>query len=95
MHDIFRPKNRIAQVLYDAFQKEAKKREVRTVEEWKEAEIMAVWRAACFLAIANNLRTLSIDEVRDASDYASGSVDYGSKWAYKVLDKMREKDEFK
>ena len=44
--DIFRPRHQPAQMLYDAFQKEAEKRDKRDFKEWSEAEIQAVWKAA-------------------------------------------------
>jgi len=88
MRDIFRPHRNPAQLLYDVFQKEAKKRNERSVEEWLEAERQAVWRAARNYAQQYGLRIPLMEEVKKTEQYASGSVDYGAKWAYAITEYM-------
>jgi len=80
--DMFRPRSDPAQLLYDAFQAEAGNRKGRTVEEWLVAENAAVLRAAETWAARHGLTPPTLAQVQAASDYASGSVDYGAKWAY-------------
>lgn len=90
--DPFRPFNEPARTIYDAFQAEAAKRSTRTVEEWMEREVDAVWRAAVDYARQNGRRAPDLEEVQAAERHASGSADYGAQWAYALARKMsREK----
>lgn len=84
MKDIFRPKSEPALTLYKAFQAEAKFRNERSFEQWSQAEIEAVWRAARDYAQANNIRVPTVEEVAECERYALGSIDYGAKWAFQV-----------
>jgi hypothetical protein len=88
MSDIFKPRSEPAKTLYEAFQEESKNRKGRESEEWIFTERMAVWRAAMHYAQQHGLRVPSIEEVENAERYASGSVDYGAKWAYRVAGLM-------
>lgn len=87
--DFFRPWSEPARSIYDAFQAEAANREGRPFEVWHRAEIDAVWMASLVQAARHQLRALDRDEVVEAESYASGSADYGSKWAFAVVDRMR------
>lgn len=89
MRDVFQPTTEPARSIYAAFQEEAKKRNGRSVEEWVAAEIDAVHRASVLQSQALGLRVLNRIEVENAERYAMGSADYGAKWAYKVVDAMR------
>lgn len=89
MPDIFRPRHDPARSIYDAFQCEADKRKGRTVEEWMTAEREAVFREATHQAQKLGLRPPTIAEIISAENYASGSADYGAKWAYGVAEAMR------
>ncbi|HGP3143572.1 TPA: hypothetical protein ACLG1D_001178 [Pseudomonas aeruginosa] len=89
MRDVFQPTTEPARSIYAAFQAEAKKRESRSVEEWTSAEVDAVHREAVYQAQAHGLRAPSKEEIERAERYAMGSVDYGAKWAYSVVDAMR------
>jgi hypothetical protein len=88
MRDIFQPKTEPALSIYNAFQAEASKRNGRSVEEWLLAEREAVFQEADRQAKKLGLRSPSMKEIVDAENYASGSVDYGSKWAYGVARSM-------
>jgi hypothetical protein len=85
----FRPHQEPARSIHDAFQLEASKRKERALEVWIEAELQAVFAAARLAAERHGLRMLSLDEIKSAERYARGSADYGSKWAYTVVDSMR------
>lgn len=88
MHDIFQPRNEPALSIYNAFQDEAKKRKGRSVNEWVSAERNAVFREAVHQAQKLGLRVPTMGEIEAAERYAMGSADYGSKWAYGVVDAM-------
>ena len=75
--------------IYDAFQKEAENRRERSIEEWQAAEREAVMREAAIQAARFGFRTPTLKEVERAEIYACGSVDYGAKWAYRLVDIMR------
>jgi len=90
MRDIFEPRQEPARSIYKAFQAEAEKRNERTLDEWMEAEKDAVHREAVFQAQRLGMQAPSMQQVADAERYARGSVDYGSKWAYGVVEPMRE-----
>lgn len=86
--DPFRPYRESARSIYDAFQAEAANRKGRSIEEWMEAERQAVYREAMHQAGILGLRAPSIEEVVRAECCAAGSVDYGAKWAYGVVEAM-------
>jgi len=89
-YDPFRPRQEPARSIHDAFQLEASKRKGREIEVWIGAELEAVFEAARLAAGQHGLRPLSMEEIKTAERYARGSVDYGSKWAYTVVDAMRQ-----
>ena len=90
MKDIFRPRTEPARTLYDAFLAEAKHRAGRDFEEWHNAELNAVHDAARKYAEAHGTTAPTFEQVCAADAYASGSADYGSKWAYQVADIMQQ-----
>jgi len=90
MRDVFQPNAEPARSIYGAFQAEAKHRSDRSVQEWTAAEIDAVHREAALQAQAYGLRAPSREEVERAERYAMGSADYGAKWAYTVVEAMRQ-----
>jgi len=77
-----------ARSIYDALQREASKRNERTVEEWLAAEPDAVLREAIFQAHKLGLKPPSMQEVQHAERLASGHTDYASKWAIGVAEAM-------
>lgn len=89
--DIFRPKSNQAQAIYDAFQKEASLRAYRKPDEWKSYERYAVLNAARAVAGIEKIASPTIDDVVDAENYAVGHIDFGAKWAYRLLEIMRKK----
>lgn len=90
MHDVFQPRQEPARSIYDAFQDEATKRKGRSVVEWLAAERDRVFREAARQAQKLGLRAPTMGEVISAERYASGSADYGAKWAYCVAEVMRK-----
>lgn len=88
-HDVFRPRQEPARSIYDAFQAEAALRPGRSVEEWCQAERLAVWRAARDYAQAHELTAPSLAQVERAEQYALGGVDYGLQWALQVSKAMK------
>ncbi|HDR8983193.1 hypothetical protein QZM46_07595 [Burkholderia vietnamiensis] len=90
MQDIFEPKREPARSIYNAFQAEAMKRKGRHVEEWIVAEREAVFREATQQAQRFGLRVPSINEIEQAERYATGSIDYGAKWAYAIVEMMHK-----
>lgn len=88
LRDVFRPRTDPARAIYDAFQDEAEHRKGRTVEQWLAAEIDAVHREATRQAEKFGLAAPTTEMVRSAEVYASGSVDYGAKWAYTLVEAM-------
>ena len=87
--DFLRPHHLPAQVLYDAFQAEARLRNGRPPEVWIQAEIEAVWKAANAFAVRHGLEAPTMDVVQRAESYAQGSIDYGSKWAIGIVNRMK------
>lgn len=75
-------------MLYDAFEAEALHRKGRDVEEWIRLELEAVHQAACSYAAEHGLHKPTLEEIATAERIARGSVDYGSKWAFMVAQKM-------
>ena len=92
-YDPLRPKYEPARSIYNAFQKEAEKRDGRTIEEFILAERTAVLEAAWTYANKNGLKEPTMEDVRIAENYAYGSVDYGSKWAHRLSQLMAEKND--
>lgn len=90
MHDVFEPRFEPARSVYLSFQEEAAKRHGRTVEEWMAAEIQAVYQEALKQAVALGLRALTLAEIQAAQRSASGHVDYGAQWAYRISDLMHK-----
>ena len=88
MSDIFRPFHEPSRTLYDALQKEASKREGRTVQEWQIAERSVMYQTAHDYAIRRGLRIPPIEDIEKAERMASGHVDYGAKWAYGIAGAM-------
>lgn len=92
MKDFFRPHSDPARLIYDAFQEEAKKRCVSYPERgeygWVEAERRVVWQTARDYAQQHGMRIPTMAEVERAEQNAMGHVDYGSKWAYGVVEAM-------
>ena len=86
---VFRPRQEPHRTLYDAFQAEATRRKGRTADEWTEAEVQAVWRAAVQAAPAHGLAAPTLEMVRQAEAYARGSIDYGLQWACALVRSMR------
>jgi len=84
--DVFRPPFQPARRLYDAFQRQARNRDHDS--EWQEHEAEAVWREASEYARMRGLQEPTLQQVKLASEYACGHVDYGSKWAIKIVDLM-------
>jgi len=89
MQDIFRPSREPARAIYDAFQAEAEKRNGRDFKVWTEAEENAVWNAARDAAQKLALEAPTIEDVQSAQISAMGHVDYGAKWAYGIVHKMK------
>lgn len=87
--DIFLPPREPARQIYQAFQAEASKRKERDLDVWIKAEIDAVHAAAVKAAQAMGLRAPTREEVVAAENYARGSADYGAKWAYGVVERMK------
>ena len=90
MRDIFEPRHEPARSIYLAFQSEAANRKGRSTDEWLSAERDAVFREAVHQAQKLGMRVPTMDEVVRAENYASGSADYGAKWAYCLVEAMRK-----
>lgn len=88
MTDVFRPHREPARTVYDAFQNEAKKRPLQTSDGWIEAERQVVYQTMCSEAPKFGLPIPTMEEVRQAETYATGHIDYGSKWVYRLLEIM-------
>ena len=87
---IFRPHRQPAQLLYDAFEAEAKKRPGRPLGVWIREEREAVWRAARDWAQQNGKPVPTMEMVKNAETYACGHTDYGAKWAYTLVEEMQK-----
>lgn len=87
--DVFRPRYEPARSIYDAFQDEAQHRSKRSLEDWRSNEIQAVYRVAVELAPQYGLAMPTLEDVDLAERIARGSVDYGSKWAHGLVNRMR------
>ncbi len=89
MPDIFEPHREPAKSIYLAFQAEAAKRKGRPLDEWVKAERDAVFRECTHQAKKLGLHAPTIDDVAAAERYAMGSIDYGAKWAYQLVQVMK------
>jgi hypothetical protein len=87
--DPFEPRHEPARSIYLAFQAEAAKRPGRSVEQWQEAEITAVYVEANRQSDMLDLRPVTRDQVERAETYARGSIDYGLTWALQVVREMQ------
>lgn len=87
--DPFEPRHEPARSIYLAFQAEAAKRPGRSVEQWHEAEIQAVFEEANRQSDLLNLRPITREEVEGAEISARGSADYGLQWTLAVVKEMR------
>jgi len=87
-YDPFRPSHEPARSIYDAFQAQANRRKQYAGTEWIEAERKVVFEAAKAAAKKHGLVEPTLKMVERAEIYASGSADYGSKWAYTLLSIM-------
>ena len=90
MRDIFEPRHEPARSIYLAFQSEAANRKGCSTDEWLSAERDAVFREAAHQAQKLGMRAPTMDEVVRAENYASGSADYGAKWAYCLVEAMHK-----
>lgn len=90
MTDFFQPRAEPARSIYEAFQKEAAMRRGREPEVWIAAERGAVLQEAARQAAKLGLRAPTEQEVMRAEISACGHVDYGSKWALRVAEAMRQ-----
>lgn len=89
--DIFEPKCEPERAVYRAFQEEARNRKGRSFEEWGEAEVSAVHRAAARRFPSHGLPAPTLEQVRRAEAYARGSIDYGATWIYALVRETRRK----
>jgi hypothetical protein len=87
--DPFEPQHEPARSIYLAFQAEAAKRAGRSVHQWQEAEITAVYVEANRQSDMLDLRPVTRDQVERAETYARGSIDYGLTWALQVVREMQ------
>ena len=90
MKDPFRPRSQPARAIYDAFHEEASKRDGRSPAVWMQKERDAVLAAATVYADRHGLPRPTPEDVRGASILARGHVAYGAKWAYALVDKMKQ-----
>jgi len=91
MDDPLRPRMEPASLIYDAFQKEAEKRDGREFDEWLNAERQAVFDAAKAYAEKHGLTAPTMTQVIARERLAEGHTDYGAKWAIGVADCMGTK----
>lgn len=91
MIDVFRPRQSPAAEIYDAFQEEARHRASRSLDEWIEAELNAVWRTACEQARQLGMIEPTMEQVQQAQITAMGHIDFGSKWALGVAEVITRK----
>lgn len=90
MYDVFEPRHEPAKSIYLAFQAEEGKRRGRAVDEWIKAERDAVFLECTMQAQRLGLRAPSFEEAIAAERYAMGSIDYGVKWAYQLVQVMKK-----
>jgi hypothetical protein len=89
--DVFEPHHQPARSIYNALQSEQSKRKGRTVAEWTTAELNQVHFEAVRQAHEHGLRAPTLAEVMVAERCARGHIDYGAKWAYGVVESMRNR----
>jgi hypothetical protein len=90
IRDVFEPSHEPARSIYEAFQNEARMRKGRTPAEWTTAELNRVHNEAGYQAQIHSLRAPTVEEVLAAEGCARGHIDYGAKWAYAVVERMRK-----
>ncbi len=88
IHRRHRLKVYAVEVIEHAFRREAQLRKGRTVDEWHQAEVNAVWAAARDFGQQHGLRTPLIEDVEAVERMAFGHSDYGAKWALYVAEKI-------
>lgn len=88
MYDPFEPRHEPARNLYLAFQDEATKRKGRSGEEWVLAERTRVFEEAQRQAALRGWRAPTLEDVAKAERSAMGHVDYGAKWALRLVELM-------
>ncbi|KAB1444163.1 hypothetical protein [Bordetella bronchiseptica] len=88
MSDIWRPTSEPARSIYDVIRAEAIKRPGRSVDEWLEAELKAVWFAARDYAQQHGLPAPTLRDIKSAERSACGHTDYGAQWAYGVARRL-------
>ena len=86
MSGIPAPRDPIARAIFAALSAEQDKRDGRTVEQWMQAELDAVWRRCSELAG----HTIDRSAVRLAMDRASGHDDYPHKVAHGCAELVNE-----
>jgi len=86
--EIHRLKTAAAHVVQEAFSQEALHRGNRSVEEWCNAEIQAVLKAARRFALEHGLKEPALDDVARSERSARGHCDYSSKWALYVAEDL-------
>lgn len=88
--DHLMPSSEPAASIYKVFAEESKKREGRSVDEWMEAELEAVFQESVRQANRFGLNVPTKEEVEQAEMRAMGSADYAAKWAYRIVDIMHK-----
>ena len=81
-----------AKMIHDAFQKEVKKRDGRSMEEWIAAERQVMWLVARSWSLLYGYSVLSLEDIEEAENYGLGHVDYGAKVAYKIAEKILKRE---
>ena len=89
MEDMFRPRSEPARTIYDAFDLESRFRKGRSVEQWKTRELNAVASATRAYCDKHGFFPPTLDEIIEASEQASGHVDYCAKWAFGIADRLK------
>lgn len=89
-NDQLRPRVEPAATIYDAFEKEAERRDADHLEESFQKEREAVLRAATEWAKKEGWYIPTMEDVENAEATAVGSADYGAKWALSLSNTMIE-----
>jgi hypothetical protein len=74
--------------LKDSLVTESSLRRSRSVEEWSNAEAIAIWKAARDYAQQHGLCVPLLDDVVRVERQARGHCDYASKWALYIVELM-------
>lgn len=61
------------------------------MEEWKSTELAIVFRKTNEVARSLGLTLVTHKDVERADTYASGHIDYGAKFAYRIVELLQEK----